>query len=140
MQYLIYAAYGSNLFKERFMFYIKGGVFEGRHYNGSTDKSEPEDLGWIYVPHRLYFAKKSPRWDNKGVAFLSCEKESNSDYHAVVRLWKISEIQFKDIQQQEGKVWYKEVLFLGEKEGLKIKTITGSWVDEKHSLVKDTLN
>ena len=48
------------------MVYIKGGYFEGKFYTGSTDKQEPEDLGWMYVPYRLYFAKKSPRWDNKG--------------------------------------------------------------------------
>ncbi len=45
MKYLIYAAYGSNMLKERFMVYIKGGEFEGNPYPGSTDKSEPEDLG-----------------------------------------------------------------------------------------------
>jgi len=131
MKYLIYAAYGSNLLKERFMFYIEGGVYRGKLYIGGAYKSEPEDLGYMYVPYRLYFAKKSPRWDNMGVAFLSCKKESNSDYHAVVRLWKISETQFKDIQEQEGKIWYNKTLFLGEKDGLEIKTITGCWKEEK---------
>jgi len=50
MKYLIYAAYGSNLLKERFMRYIKGGKFEGfegKDYRGSSDKSEPKDLGWM---------------------------------------------------------------------------------------------
>ncbi|MCX7668115.1 MAG: hypothetical protein N2Z84_04205 [Atribacterota bacterium] len=129
--YLIYAAYGSNMVRERFMVYIKGGYFRERWYPGSSDTSDPEDLGWMYVPHRLYFAKKSPRWENKGVAFLSCYKEPDSSYHAVVRLWKVSEIQFRDIQEQEGKSWYDQVLPLGEKEGLEIKTITGSWEHEK---------
>jgi len=136
MKYLIYAAYGSNLLKERFVYYIKSGNFEGKYYNGSADKSEPKDLSWMYVPYRLYFAKKSLRWDNKGVAFLSCKKESNSDYHAVVRLWKISETQFEDIHEQEGKGWYNKVLILGEKEGLEIKTITGCWEDEKQKPCK----
>jgi len=131
MKYLIYAAYGSNLLKERFMFYIKGGMYRGKPYNGSTDKIEPEDLGLMYVPYRLYFAKKSSMWDNMGVAFLSCKKESNSDYHAVVRLWKISETQFKDIQKQEGIGWYDKILLLGEKKGLEIKTITGCGEAEK---------
>ncbi len=130
MKKLLYAAYGSNLLKERFMVYIKGGEFCGNRYRGCRDKTEPEDFGWMYVPYRLYFAKKSPRWENKGVAFLSCEKEKDPQYHAVVRLWKISESQFSDIHGQEGKSWYYKILELGEKDGLKIKTITGCWINE----------
>lgn len=133
MSYLIYAAYGSNMLKERFLYYIKGGLFEGKYYEGSRDKTEPEDLGYMFVPYRLYFAKSSSRWDRKGVAFLSCEKEPNLDYHAIVRLWKISKTQFEDIQKQEGKLWYHKVIILGEKEGYQIKTITGCWEDERQS-------
>jgi len=97
MNKLIYAAYGTNLLKERFMVYIQGGKFKKIEYSGCTDKTEPEDLGWQYVPYRLYFAKQSPRWHDSGVAFLSFEKEINPDYYAVVRLWKISQSQFEDI-------------------------------------------
>ncbi|MCM8772324.1 MAG: gamma-glutamylcyclotransferase [Candidatus Omnitrophica bacterium] len=140
MKYLIYAAYGSNLLKERFIVYIKGGYFENRHYEGSSDKSDPEDLGWIYVPHRLYFAKKSPTWDNKGVAFLSCKKEENPEYHAIVRLWKISEKQFEDLHKQEGLKWYHKIMLLGEKNGLLIKTFTGCWENEKQEPSEKYLN
>jgi hypothetical protein len=132
MKYLIYASYGSNLLKERFMFYIKGGKYRGYAYMGSGDKTEPVHLGWVYVPHRLYFAKSSPRWQNKGVAFLSCEKEENIDFYAVVRLWRVSEIQFEDIKKQEGKSWYGSELLLGEIGGLEIKTVTGNWESEKN--------
>jgi len=130
MKKIIYAAYGSNLSKKRFMFYINGGKFEGHQYKGCTDKTEPEDLRWMYVPHRLYFAKKSSRWESKGVAFLTCEQEPVSECHAVVRLWKISENQFEDIHNQEGKTWYDKILSIGEKDGLEIKTITGCWMCE----------
>lgn len=130
MNYLIYAAYGSNLLKERFMVYIKGGYFEGIEYTGCSDKTEPISLGWMYVPHRLYFAKKSSRWDNKGVAFLSCQLEQNKDLHAVVRLWRISEKQFECLKKQEGSVWYHKELELGERDGLIIKTISGCWKNE----------
>jgi len=132
MKYLIYAAYGSNLLKERFMAYIKGGKYQGRDYEGSRDKTEPIDSGWTYVPHKLYFAKKSPKWNNKGVAFLSCEREKNKDYYAAVRLWRVSETQFEDIKKQEGRRWYNKELFLGEIAGLEIKTITGDWEREKN--------
>lgn len=133
MSELIYAAYGSNLLKERFMVYIKGGVYEGYEYKGSSDKTEPVSLGWEYVPYRLYFAKKSLRWDNKGVAFLSCKKETDKNYFAVVRLWKISKIQFEDIKEQEGKAWYNaelRLVELEEKYRIPVKTITGCWETE----------
>ncbi len=127
---VIYAAYGSNLLKERFMVYINGGKFQNKDYKGCIDKTPPEDLGWQYVPYRLYFAKHSSRWNNGGVAFLSCEEEPNPDYHAVVRLWKVSQSQFEDIHDQEGKGWYNKIILIGEKDGLEIKTITGCWTNE----------
>ncbi len=42
MSHVIYAAYGSNLLKERFLAYIKGGTFMGIHYEGCRDKTEPD--------------------------------------------------------------------------------------------------
>lgn len=132
MKFLLYAAYGSNLLKERFMVYIMGGNFMGRHYDGSTDKTKPEFWGWVCVPHRLYFANKSPRWENKGVAFLSKEIDQNPNFYAIVRLWKITEKQFEDLKRQEG-AWYEDVLTLGKLEGLEIKTLTGNFEHNKNS-------
>lgn len=129
--YLLYVAYGSNLLRERLMVYIKGGVFMGREYVGSEDRSEPQDFGWVRVPYRLYFANSSPRWDNKGVAFLSIVKETNPDLFAIVRLWKISAKQFEDIQEQEGS-WYNEILSLGQIEDIQIKTLTGNFENCKN--------
>lgn len=142
-KYVIYAAYGSNLLKERFMVYIQGGTYKGYPYAGSKDKTEPIDLGWGFIPHRLYFAKKSSRWDNKGVAFVSCEKESNEDYHTVVRLWRVSLTQLEDILKQEGKGGYNVKLYLGNIKNIKlgelhhkikgdldICTFTGCWEKE----------
>ncbi|WP_049685900.1 hypothetical protein [Thermoanaerobacter kivui] len=130
---IYYGAYGSNLLRERFLVYIKGGVYEGKVYEGCRDKTEPVAMGWMYVPYRLYFAKCSPRWENKGIAFLSCKKETNLEFYSVIRLWKITEEQFYDIQKQEGKSWYNYILELGEKDGVKIKTITGCWTNEIQS-------
>jgi len=103
---IIYAAYGANLCKERFMVYIDGGEYNRKQYKGCRDKTEPAECGWMYVPQRLYFAKESDNWGKSGVAFLDYKKESNSDYYTLVRLWKISEEQFEDIHKQEGKSWY----------------------------------
>ena len=93
-------------------------------------KPPPVSLGWMYVPYRLYFAKESNKWNNQGVAFLTCEKEPNPEYHTIVRLWKITEEQFECVHEQEGKGWYNKILTLGEKDGLTIKTFTGCWMDE----------
>ena len=130
MNKVIYAAYGTNLLKERFLVYIKGGSYEGRNYEGCRDKTNPIDRGWMFIPHRLYFAKKSPRWENKGVAFITSNKESDKNYHSVVRLWEITEEQFYDIWKQEGRGYYPKKLDLGIKDGLKIYTITGDWLQE----------
>ncbi len=126
---LISVGFCVGVLKERFMAYIKGGMFEEKEYPGCKDKKDPVDLGWMYVPYRLYFAKQSGRWDNGGVAFLTCEKEPDPEYHAIVRLWKITESQFEDIQKQEGG-YYNKILYLGEKDGLPIKTITGCWLNK----------
>jgi len=114
--------------KERFLVYIKGGYYQSRYHSGCLDKTEPESLGWMYVPYRLYFAKDSSSWGG-GVAFLACEKEPNSEYHAIVRLWKITEEQFECLHKQEGKGWYHKILILGKKDGLTIKTFTGCWMN-----------
>jgi len=132
MKKVIYAVYGSNLLKKRFLVYIKGGKFEDIQYKGCKDKTEPVDRGWILIPHRLYFAKKSKRWQGKGVAFITINKESNKDFYTVARLWEITEEQFKCIWKQEGDKFYTEPLFLCEKEGLKIYSLTGNWEDEKN--------
>ncbi|WP_434578387.1 hypothetical protein [Thermoanaerobacterium thermosaccharolyticum] len=95
-------------------------------------------MGWIYVPYRLYFARCSPRWENKGVAFLFDEKEENPEYYSVIRLWKIIEAQFYEIQRQEGG-WYNLILELGEKDGIEIKTITGRWRNKKQAPSKEYL-
>lgn len=129
-KYILYAAYGSNLLLERFYAYIMGTEFMGIKYEGCIDKSEPEDYGSILVPHRLYFAKNSSKWDGGGVAFLSLKEESDPYYYAVVRLWKITREQFVDIQRQEGS-WYDQILNLGRKDKLDIITFTGKAEFEK---------
>lgn len=130
-EYLIYAAYGSNLLRERFMCYIKGGEFMNNVYKGSNDKTDPEEVGWIWVPYKLYFAKKSSKWCNGGVAFLSIKEEINPQCYSVVRLWKISLQQFVDLMSQEGG-WYNKVLCIGNLYGLDVLTITGDYLKEQN--------
>lgn len=122
-KFLLYAAYGSNLLRERFYVYVMGGSYLGFEYKGCSDKTEPEDFGSMMVPHRLYFAKKSDKWDNMGVAFLSLKDEKDPFFYSVVRLWKITYQQFEEIKSQEGP-WYSEIMNLGKKK-YDIITFTG---------------
>lgn len=138
-EYLIYAAYGSNLLKERFLRYIKGGEYRGYQYSGSRDKTEPRHMGWIWVPYRLYFAKSSSRWCGGGVAFLATEKETDPQYFSVARLWKISLQQFVDLILQEGE-WYSIVLRIGHICGLDIFTITGNHLKDRRDPSLDYLD
>lgn len=68
-----YASYGSNLQKERFLCYIRGGKPKGREdtYKGCKDKTLPALDEKLYINRRLYFAKKSRGWKLGGVGFIS---------------------------------------------------------------------
>ena len=71
-KYLWYASYGSNLQRNRFLCYIRGGRPFGSSTNheGSRSNSYPISEKPIVLNHELYFAKKTPNWDNGGVAFI----------------------------------------------------------------------
>jgi len=129
---VIYAAYGSNILKERFLIYIYGGFYRGKNYKGCNEKTDPISIGYVYVPYKLYFAKNSETWDNGGIAFLSKNEEKNSYYHSIVRLWEITENQFNKIWEQEGINLYKLLLKLGEINNKKILTFTGDYENEKN--------
>ncbi len=127
---IIYASYGSNILKERFMYYIKGGIYRGYKYKGCQNKKDPISLGYMFIPYKLYFAKASEKWNNGGVAFITPYKIDKEELFTLVRLWEIEEDQFNDIWDQEGKRWYNTKMFLGEENGKKIYTFTGDWEDE----------
>ncbi|MFZ8862119.1 MAG: hypothetical protein ACO2PP_16665 [Thermocrinis sp.] len=124
MEYVIYAAYGSNLLTERLLTYIKGGKFRKlpKWHAGCPDKTEPVSLGWKRIPYRVYFGGYSDGWKG-GVAFLSPEMEPDREYHAVVRLWKMKREQYKCVKSQEGTSYAKEIN-LGTLDGLEILTFT----------------
>lgn len=129
--YVWYASYGSNLSKERFMCYIKGGVckYNGRKYNGCTDKSDPLADRPITIPYRMYFAKNSGSWQNGGVAFISPFRDPKEK--TLGRMYLITGQQFEEVCRQEGPVWYGHIIELGEADGYKIKTITNPRILER---------
>ena len=151
-EYVWYASYGSNLLRERFMCYIKGGRPEGSTstYKGCSNKEPPIGDKRITIPHELYFAKESDIWENKGVAFI----RSTKDHHAQTlgRMYLITRKQFTQVVRQENSrgskdtsiqidfetavkngeslippCWYGRIIFLGNEDGYPIFTFTARW-------------
>ena len=112
------------MLKERLLAYIIGESFRGitKKHTGCPDKTEPVSLGWKRILYRVYFGDYSYGWDG-GVAFLSPEIEPDSEYHAVVRLWKMKREQYECVKSQEGSS-YAEEIKLGTLDGLEILTFT----------------
>ena len=146
-----YAVYGTNLNVPRFSCYIKGGIPEGTSKTdiGCHDKTMAIDGGKILIPLQLYFAQKSPRWENKAVGFVN--SKINLAIRTLGRKYLITKDQFEDVFKQENgidiekkihidfnnarekgaitlqKSWYGRVIFLGEEEGIPIYTLTAHW-------------
>jgi hypothetical protein len=70
MDHVWYAAYGSNLSRDRFTHYLAGGRPPGaaRGYDGARDASEPLGDVPLTLEGEVYFAWESPTWGG-GIAF-----------------------------------------------------------------------
>lgn len=147
MQDLIwYACYGSNMLEERFLHYINGGTPIGstKFHQGCIDKTGPVDNEEFYITGELYFAEISKSWEDGGVCFLRLDSDTN--HQILGRMYLISKEQFLEVVQQENnmkdvpridfqrsitegesifwKGWYGRLLYLGERCGHPIFTIT----------------
>ena len=148
-EYLWYASYGSNISKERFLCYIKGGKPTGsqKEYKGCTDKSMPSEDEEIYIKSELYFAKKSRTWNGGGVGFIKINLEENAK--TLGRMYLISKQQFIEVVKQENNIsgalsidfdwaikngnfvfrknsWYGNLIYLGRHKGNPIFTFTNA--------------
>lgn len=148
LEYVWYASYGSNLNRDRFLCYIKGGKPEGssKVEVGCKDKSLPlkEATYMMHLP--LYFAKNSVRWQKQGVAFIGLKRDEK--YHTYSRKYLITVDQFLDVVKQENNQadldidlaelikngvmtyrdsWYGTLLYLGDVDGYPIVTFTADW-------------
>lgn len=144
-EYVWYASYGSNMNKDRFLCYIKGGTPKGstRKNPGCMDQSLPVEEKSYVMKHQLYFAKEAAQWQGKGVAFVDPKKESIS--HTYSYMYLITKEQFFDVVSQENHVssvaldiekvmeqgnylylksWYGNVLYVGEEGGYPVFTFT----------------
>jgi len=152
-----YASYGSNLLRERFMAYIRGGKAPGAGFAqvGCTDTTPPKRDRRIMILHRLFFAEASPQWEDSGVAFI--RKEQEEEAKTLGRMYLISKGQFRDVVLQEngrrrmdaevemdfertvreGRSEMPDglngtLLYLGKEDDHPIFTFTASW-DERHA-------
>jgi hypothetical protein len=151
-----YASYGSNLKRERFMCYVKGGILPGsakRNKGCFRDKNDPIEFQQISLNYELYFAGQSGTWGNGGVAFLRGEGG-----HTLGRMYLIIDEQFNDVVIQEnskepdgsrfvpafnqlvsqpqsilpGDPWYGKLLNMGSEGGWPILTFTTAGADLQH--------
>lgn len=96
--HLWYAAYGSNMHRERLTCYLRGGRPSGgtRTYPGCRDPRAPERALPVMLPGTLYFATESPVWHG-GRAFYDPDAAGETPAHAYL----LTASQFSDIAAQE---------------------------------------
>jgi hypothetical protein len=68
--------------------------------------------------------KGTGNWGPGGVAFITLEETTNENEQTLCRLWKITQDQYEQVRDQEGRDWYDREVTFGELEGILIKTIT----------------
>ncbi|MFS0862790.1 hypothetical protein [Fredinandcohnia sp. 179-A 10B2 NHS] len=148
-QYVWYASYGSNINRDRFLCYIRGGKPFGSTVTevGCKDPTLPVAEEIFTIPYPLYFAKSAGRWRSMGVAFIDSEQKSNEVTYS--KKYLITTDQFLDVLKQENsgieidlnlqkvksegcytfrkQAWYGTILYLGEDKGYPIYTFTAPW-------------
>jgi hypothetical protein len=93
-----YAAYGSNLARDRFLCYLQGGRPPGasRTYVGARDGTAPLRDVPMTLPGEVFFGWRSPTWGG-GIAFYHADVEGG----ALARAYLVTDQQFSDVVAQE---------------------------------------
>lgn len=132
-KYVWYLGYGSNLRKERLYCYIRGGKPEfGKIRNpGCRVKTLPLEDRPYKIKNKIYFglpdnATRTDNWGKGGVAFITPDESEDENDLTYCRIWKITEDQYQEIRDQEGRRWYDREIVIGDIDGIPIKTITHS--------------
>lgn len=120
-----YASYGSNMLYAGLMRYLQGCKCEYNnkeypHVSDEDIRQQPFETVPIIIPCALYFAKESPSWQSKGVAFIDWLKPGLT----IGRMYLITEDQLDAIQKGEGESWYGQKCCLGKYNGYPIYTFT----------------
>lgn len=141
-----YAAFGSNVLRERFLVYLRGGSVpvSGRHQHGARDATDPVDDRPFRLDRPMAFGFESKGWGGAGVAFVNPHQVEPED--TLGRAWLISDEQLADVWAQEngrtvgppldlaaladsgsadlGGGWYRRLEYLGMLDGHAVATIT----------------
>jgi hypothetical protein len=98
VKHVWYVAYGSNLSRERFSRYIRGGRPDGseRDLPGCRDTSDPVDSFGVLIDGGVYFAGHSSGW-RAGMAFY----DPRATGEVAARAYLITAEQFADVVAQE---------------------------------------
>eukprot|EP00897_Mesotaenium_endlicherianum_P009829 jgi/Mesen1/8875/ME000530S08285 len=101
--YVWYASYGSNMWHDRFMCYIRGGKVAGMDtaVAGCRDQTAPVAAQGMSVPYRMWFGRsKTATWGLGGVCFL--DPTPSPHHSAFIRMYLITLEQFNDVVKQEN--------------------------------------
>jgi len=161
-QYVWYASYGSNLNKDRFLCYIKGGSPAGstRVELGCKDPSLPIAETTFPLHHPLYFAKEAGGWQSQGVAFIGLIYDQDMVTYSKKYLITIEqfldvvkqenggdhfEIDLNEVREQGSKIfrqnaWYGNIIYLGDDQGYPIFTFTAPWERDEVEMKKPSHN
>ncbi len=121
--YAWYVCYGSNLLQERFDDYLE-------RINGQAYAQKPYMLNG-----EIYFAKKSGKWDSKGICFIDLNENGHRSY---CWAYLVEKNRIHDIKEKEGKLYLEE--FLGFDEyGIPAYTVTGKYRDDPREACIDYL-
>lgn len=98
MERLWYVAYGSNLSRQRFLCYLRGGRPQGgaRAYPGCRDHTDPAADEAVLIRGTVYFAGTSTVWGG-GMAFY----DGRGDEEIPARAYLLTGEQFADVVAQE---------------------------------------
>ncbi|KAJ8753010.1 hypothetical protein K2173_008797 [Erythroxylum novogranatense] len=134
-----YATFGSNMWRPRFLCYIKGGQVDGMRKScaGSMDRNLPRETIWKAFPHRLFFGRDSTKtWGAGGVAFLHPESDVNdTTYMCLYRITYMKTPAFDlaalNTIENERTIslellksgWYHNVVYLGKENDIPILTM-----------------
>ena len=98
MKHIWYVAYGSNLSRERFCYYLRGGRPAGseRDHPGCRDTGDPSESFGLLIGGCVYFAGHSSIW-RAAMAFY----DPGAPGEVAARAYLITTQQFADILAQE---------------------------------------
>ncbi len=121
---LWYAAFGSNLLRERFLVYLTGGTIPGsttgKVQAGARNPALPSGDQPFAIQRTMVFAGASPQWGNGGTAAVDHDQDPTTP--TLGRAFRISLSQFEDVVAQENRLAAPPSIDLAA-------AVAGEWLD-----------